>query len=391
MFYDRKIKYLEDRKDGEHIRTVGFVKAEVRGELCRMSIHVAGLHGTDTFDKSILVLGGGREGKLCDIKLVGGRGDTGELCFQSDRLGRGGISYEELEEIRIPLAAGRELRCLWKNKETETARVERNMAQERVSKESISQKDISKESMQKEGMTQAAVPKETIVQIDMPQESAPQTDVLPKKPSQEMMFKEDNTFSRRSSQENILKQDISAESMPKESMPRTDISKADIFIDDEAFENIRENESQTLEENEKADAASSPNTSQQEKSSSDTFRRPMMEDKWHQLCAIYPHIAPFQDEREYLSIEPRDFVIFPVKYYQLVNNSFLLHGYHNYQHLILTRILYRGEIRYYIGVPGNYYEKEKQVAIMFGFESFECKAEPAQTGDYGYYMMRIAL
>lgn len=330
MFYDRKIKYLEDRKDGEHIRTVGFVKAEVRGELCRMSIHVAGLHGTDTFDKSILVLGGGREGKLCDIKLVGGGGDTGELCFPSDRLGRGGISYEELEEIRIPLAAGRELRCLWKNKETEAARVERNMAQEGVPKERTSQKDISKE---------------TIVQIDMPQESAPQTDIL----------------------------------------------EADIFADDETFENIREDELQTQEENEKAGAASDQNISQQEKSDSDTYRRPMMEDKWHQLCAIYPHIAPFQDEREYLSIEPRDFVIFPVKYYQLVNNSFLLHGYHNYQHLILTRILYRGEIRYYIGVPGNYYEKEKQVAIMFGFESFECKAEPAQTGDYGYYMMRIAL
>ncbi len=342
MFYDRKIKYLEDRRDGEHIRTVGFVKAEVRGELCRMSIHVAGLHGTDTFDKSILVLGGGREGKLCDIKLVGGRGDTGELCFQSDRLGRGGISYEELEEIKIPLAAGRELRCLWKNKEAEAVRVDRNMAQESEPRERTSK---------------------------------PQTDILPEKPSQE----------------NISKQDIPAESMPEESMPQTDIANVDIFTDDAAFGNIRENELQTQEENEKDGAASDQNTSQQEKSDSDTFRRPMMEDKWHQLCSIYPHIAPFQDEREYLSIEPRDFVIFPVKYYQLVNNSFLLHGYHNYQHLILTRILYRGEIRYYIGVPGNYYEKEKQVAIMFGFESFECKAEPAQTGDYGYYMMRIAL
>lgn len=335
MFYDRKIKYLEDRRDGEHIRTVGFVKAEVRGELCRMSIHVAGLHGTDTFDKSILALGGGREGKLCDIKLVGGRGDTGELCFQSDRLGRGGISYEELEEIRIPLAAGRELRCLWKNKEKEAARVDRNIAQEGVSRESISKEDI---------------------------------DILPEMSSQENISKQD-----------ISKQDISAESMFKESMPQAAVPKETTAQIDMPQENIS-----------KADM---PNESMSQENISGTGipNENMMEDKWRQLCSIYPHIAPFQDEREYLSIEPRDFVIFPVKYYQLVNNSFLLHGYHNYQHLILTRILYRGEIRYYIGVPGNYYEKEKQVAIMFGFESFECKAEPAQTGDYGYYMMRIAL
>lgn len=116
-----------------------------------------------------------------------------------------------------------------------------------------------------------------------------------------------------------------------------------------------------------------------------------MEDKWPQLWAIYPHIRPFQDEREYLSIAPADFVLFTAASYRSVNNSFLLHGYYNYKHLILARVEKRGEIFYYIGVPGNFYEREKQVAIMFGFESFECAEEPAQAGDFGYYMMRVEL
>jgi len=117
----------------------------------------------------------------------------------------------------------------------------------------------------------------------------------------------------------------------------------------------------------------------------------LAEDKWQQLCAIYPHIHPFHDKREYLSIGPSDFVIFPAASYKIINNSFLLHGYYNYHHLILTRIEKKGEPVYYIGVPGAFYEKEKQVAIMFGFESFECEEEPAQTGDFGYYMMRTQL
>ncbi|MCM1065161.1 MAG: hypothetical protein NC420_11995 [Eubacterium sp.] len=117
----------------------------------------------------------------------------------------------------------------------------------------------------------------------------------------------------------------------------------------------------------------------------------LMEDKWQQIWAIYPHIHPFQDEREYLSISPADFVLLPHEAYRAANNSFLLHGYYNYDHLILTRIEKRGEVSYYIGVPGNYYEREKQVAIMFGFESFECGTEPAQAGDFGYYMMRTQL
>ena len=117
----------------------------------------------------------------------------------------------------------------------------------------------------------------------------------------------------------------------------------------------------------------------------------LLEDKWTQLCAIYPHIRPFRDKREYLSIGPADFVLFPAASYKLVNNSFLLHGYYNYHHLILTRLEQKGEYLYYIGVPGSYFEKEKQVAIMFGFESFECETEPAQAGDFGYYMMRTEL
>ncbi len=117
----------------------------------------------------------------------------------------------------------------------------------------------------------------------------------------------------------------------------------------------------------------------------------LMEDKWQQIWAIYPHIHPFQDEREYLSISPADFVLLPDEAYRAANNSFLLHGYYNYDHLILTKIERRGEVSYYIGVPGNYYEREKQVAIMFGFESFECGTEPAQAGDFGYYMMRTQL
>lgn len=128
-------------------------------------------------------------------------------------------------------------------------------------------------------------------------------------------------------------------------------------------------------------------------SSSGHEKRPvrLMEDKWQQIWAIYPHIRPFQDEREYLSISPADFVLLPGDAYRAANNSFLLHGYYNYDHLILTKLEKRGEVSYYIGVPGNYYEREKQVAIMFGFESFECGTEPAQAGDFGYYMMKTQL
>lgn len=117
----------------------------------------------------------------------------------------------------------------------------------------------------------------------------------------------------------------------------------------------------------------------------------MKDTKWEQLSNIYPHIHPFRDAREFLSVGPEDFVVLRERCYQMTHNSFLLHGYYNYRHLLLLRQETAGQAKYYIGVPGNFYEREKQVARMFGFESFEGAREPAWEGDFGYYLISVEL
>lgn len=117
----------------------------------------------------------------------------------------------------------------------------------------------------------------------------------------------------------------------------------------------------------------------------------MKDTKWEQLSSIYPHIHPFRDTREFLSVGPEDFVVLRERCYQMTHNSFLLRGYYNYRHLLLMRQESSGEVKYYIGVPGNFYEREKQVARMFGFESFEGTREPAWEGDFGYYLISVEL
>ena len=117
----------------------------------------------------------------------------------------------------------------------------------------------------------------------------------------------------------------------------------------------------------------------------------MKDTKWEQLSSIYPHIHPFRDAREFLSVGPEDFVVLRERCYQMTHNSFLLHGYYNYRHLLLLRQETAGQAKYYIGVPGNFYEREKQVARLFGFESFEGAREPAWEGDFGYYLISVEL
>lgn len=123
----------------------------------------------------------------------------------------------------------------------------------------------------------------------------------------------------------------------------------------------------------------------------ENIHRVPAEDKWQQLWEIYPHIRPFEDSREYLLVKPEDFVILQDKYFCLSSNSFLLHGYYNYNHLIMGKSGKKNHRKFYIGVPGNFYDKEKQVAVLFGFESFEGRNEPVSTGEFGYYMVDVEI
>ena len=121
------------------------------------------------------------------------------------------------------------------------------------------------------------------------------------------------------------------------------------------------------------------------------------EDKWQQLCRLYPeiHICP---EAQSILIRPRDAVILSAGYHELATNSFVLHAYYNYRQLLLFRYAQKG-VQYYLGVPGVYYEREQRIAQMFGFEGFENgEARMQQDADnklykgcFGYYMKRVEI
>ncbi len=114
----------------------------------------------------------------------------------------------------------------------------------------------------------------------------------------------------------------------------------------------------------------------------------ILNDKWDQLKQLYSVVHPYEDDRQYIAIQPKDFVIMTGDYQHLANNSFLLHGFYNYRHIVLGR---ERDGNFYLGVPGVYYEREKMVALMFGFEAFECKGGRAEAGKFGYYLRKVKI
>ncbi len=337
MGYDKQIRYLEYFEGGSKIKSAGFVKIELMDRFCNVQVNVTGLYPTENCSREVHISGmgpgGAIDGIFGEIVLQSGRGSLIRRQMPADRL-CDGIGYDDLTYVRINLGKNRELVCRWREEEVPLPEVAPMVSEE----EPVPEPAVWADPLPVERPETETIP---AVQLAAEPELAPE-------PEPESEPEPEETVSEELPAEPDL---LLAESVPK----------------DIAEQIVRP------------------------KKFGPAVPSPLHEKKWRQLAEIYPHIAPFRDERDYLTIGPGDFVILPEKYYRLINNSFLLHGFYNYGHMVLARNQRRGEERYYIGVPGNFYEKERQAALMFGFESFECRQEPARDGDFGYFMIRVEL
>ncbi|MDO5408474.1 MAG: DUF6128 domain-containing protein, partial [Eubacteriales bacterium] len=116
---------------------------------------------------------------------------------------------------------------------------------------------------------------------------------------------------------------------------------------------------------------------------------------WNRLQRRYTKVLAFDYDNgcEILSIKPQDIGLLPRDIWVYGNNSFLLHGYYNYRHLILAKLDNpKGDPRYLLGVPGHYFSNEKYMASMFGFPHFVlARRQPENDGRFGYWYTDIRL
>ncbi len=106
----------------------------------------------------------------------------------------------------------------------------------------------------------------------------------------------------------------------------------------------------------------------------------------------YPRIYPFEDNEILLcaKIEPKDIGLLPKELWALSNNSFLVHGYYCYHHLIFAKMKDRYGCRYILGIPGIYHNREKFMAKMFGFDGFKpIRKRELRQGDFGYWYTTV--
>ncbi len=119
--------------------------------------------------------------------------------------------------------------------------------------------------------------------------------------------------------------------------------------------------------------------------------QPQMQNQWEQtwryMLRAYPVMNQFADKNRVLCvrIEIKDVRLLPDKYWSMVNNSFLLHGFFNYRYLVFGRL----DQSWFIGIPGIYQKQEHVMASIFGFPDFLPQKQKTEHGEQSGYWYRI--
>lgn len=415
MDYEKKLKYFDYLENGVKKRTAGFVKIERKGEYCDIQVAVSGMGGTSFLNREIRLEFGTREETLGNLSIREGKGNLilkhlnrEKLCGSSENPS----SYEALTGIRIFMGKEKELYCAWREAVTETSPKRR--AEETAEKENVEEKHIAgrnaveknaegKDIVEKNKVEGNAIEKH-IAGKNIKEDIASKDIIAEYKAAEECKSRQvfyinsmeaEPKQEAREMQEEGEKEGKKPQDMRQEQVKdeRQEEREQEQEAKTESVQEVKEKQEHKKQMPEAKEEKGIDQKISLQKNGMDNRGRKngLACSKWQQLWYLYPHRIPFHDEREYLSVRPEDFVILNSRSYKLVNNSFLLHGFFNYDYLLLGRMEKDGKERFYIGVPGNFYEREKQVALMFGFESFECQKEPAQVGDFGYYMIPVEL
>lgn len=386
MYYDKRIRYLSYYESDIKLQNAGYVKFQVRDCLCQMIINVKGPRLMGNGETAVYLLSrkqkesdedsfytGSRDSRLQkhllgNLNIRGGQGHCA-VRMNAENMADSGLRYDEICGVRIELHEYQYLESLWSmvNHMPERRQVQNDGSRTAGFRLRKEQRDTQQEECDERGEASAEVPVEVSLIVTPVSENSP----VEKFVKEEGVENEDTGIS-------------------------TDDKPQMAVIGEEAVENASDDEDsmQALLEREirkEEDEAIEDAESAEEEIKAQSLEQELQPDKWEQLRATYPIVHPIREEEEYLKITPRDFVIFTEKYQELVHNSFLLHGYYNYKHLILGKKERDGKVVYYLGVPGTFHDREKSVAVMFGFEAFDGKREPAEKGDFGYYLRRVEI
>lgn len=323
----------ENKKKGSN---TGFAKIEIRGEDCRIEIHLRGVYIGKTILKVFLFRenAGDMEGfPLGEMKIQNGNGNF-VSAMKVGRIGNTPFGMYEMEGLFLLGEEDEILMSRWKEGKPLEVTKERFRVWE--APESRKEKKI------------------------MPQEQQ----------MKENRYREVSQGAARQSEEDPLEKRVPTVS-EEARQGRSGLGAERSQLKDEttptgAEQILKKSEPKATEKT--ASEEELENIAATEIPMRNIFPKYDWPEIWENLSKEHQLYRPFAEKRIVCArIELKDLRELPKRYWYLGNNSFLLHGFFNYHYLMIGNM---ADKRWFIGIPGIYQQQERVMAAIFGFPEF---------------------
>lgn len=323
----RFVTYLYSYKGNEKLQNTGFAKVEIRGGQCRLEIHLKGAFSPEALPGVYLF---SREGEMIhaveigSLSLSSGGGDC-KVMLQSGKVADSPYSIYDMKGIFIPLDDSVMFASQWDDGEIARERIRIWRPEETTEREQVQEtEEISAEGKAEEETSG----KETVTGADIEEKQA--------EPS-------------------VESEDV-----------KTETSKQ------QREEPVSAGEGETVADAGAASVQATEIPIQEQAAGKDLPQKTLL-DCFLKLQKREQTIEIFETGKRQVSgihIELRDIRELPRKFWNLGNNSFLLHGFFNYHYLLLGKRTEGDKELIFVGVPGIFHSQERIMASLFGFSEF---------------------
>ncbi len=410
--YKRMVSYMYQYENGVKKKNVGYARIEAKNGQCKITLHMQLLGQIDSIFPTYLIQ---RDEKGLELIYLG---DTilknqvmdSKLNAEENNIMNTGHRLSEMGGLLLFMHDNIFFATEWDDKIIDASEVLDALKPKKQAK----QKEEEEEAEEEEVELAAAIIPATIIEPEKSEKLSPEGLSLveeiniPKyklprgwktiermqKPKVAEVAVEVYQQRENQTQEN-QQQDNQFQEKADESMKTAAIQEETVIAEQEQSEleqSLEETrfyvEDQPMEEGNSNETNDSP-----EKDSAEEDLMEQPEDLVaKKLFDSYPRIYPFEDNEIILcvKIEPKDIGMLPKDLWALSNNSFLMHGFYCYHHLIFAKMKDKYGSRFILGIPGIYHNRERFMARMFGFESFKSiRRRELQQGDFGYWYLEV--
>lgn len=331
--YRRFISYMYLYENGRKAGNSGFVRVESRNSQCRVHIHMTGLYGPEDAVYTVYMLireTGGYIGIVLGPLEIQQQNGERDLVTDSSRLMETDYDLNRVSGMVVLGSDGRIYGTRWDDEPLETECFER--------REVIGGNLVLFYLKERQQMPE--ITEETAAEIQEEEEAVREVEVPV-------------------ADDPVVNEEIVAEPAAEENI--------------EAVHQEMETEPTVLEISK---------TGQEDQ-----------ENPYERLIHRYPQMYPFDDDSVEICVrlDLQDIGLLPMQCWLFGSNSFLLHSYYCYRHLILAKMQSRSEEKVYLlGVPGLYKHRERYMAEMFGFKRFKpVSRENSGNGAFGYWLIPL--